>query len=87
VSELFKSSEVEHPSPRLIWLAAHNLAIGQLPDGTRFCAAIDRVTTGDTHKDCELKMATELEIEHWSLEDARKAGISMPEKVTTEVWD
>lgn len=85
MSELFHESEVAKESPRLLWLRQHDLALGQLPSGTRFCAHALAIFTADTHKDCELKMATYLGTEHWELTEFKKAGVKMPEAV--ECWE
>lgn len=86
MSELFPEQAMSTPSPRLTWLYMHNLALGELPSGLRFCAASDRITTAHTHLDAELLMATELEVEHYSIEGARKAGVLMPGDVVEESW-
>lgn len=75
MTELFPDSEVTSLSPRQRWLKANNLALGELPDGKRFCAGEDRITHGDTHKDCELLMAMELEVEHWEIAAFKRAGV------------
>jgi len=83
-AELFPDSEVTALSPRLVWLKLHNLALGELPYGVRFCASKDCIKTGDTHSDCEMLMADELEVEHWSVTDFAKAGVVMPGNVQEE---
>lgn len=53
--ELFPDSAMHSPSPHLIWLRNHNLAIGQLPEGQHFCVGVIGVGLGDTHHDAELE--------------------------------
>jgi hypothetical protein len=86
MSELFKDSDVSKPSPRLEWCKRHNLALGQLPDGTRFCAGRNAIGFGATHADAERECAEAMEITHWSIEDFAKAGVIMPEAATEEDW-
>lgn len=82
-AELFPVEE--SLSPRLTWLKLHNLALGELPDGQRFCAGEDLITHGDTHSDCEHKMAEELEIAHWSIAAFIRAGVVFPTAVEEEM--
>ena len=83
-AELFPESAMSAPSPRLTWLKLHNLALGELPSGTRFVASDQYITHADTHSDAELKMAAILEVEHWQTTEFKKAGVKMPEKA--EEW-
>jgi len=82
--ELFNAADVTMDSPRLAWLKRHNLALGELPDGMRFCASHSNITRGDTHKACELSMAKKLGISHWEVDEIKKAGVTMPENVVEE---
>lgn len=85
MTELFPNSEMSSLSPRQRWLKEHNLALGELPDGKRFCAGEDRITHGITHKDCELLMARELEVEHWEVTEFKKAGVVIPGECEEEM--
>lgn len=71
--QLFPDSVTAVYSPRLLWLKEHNLARGNLPNGTAFVVSEDCVTTGSTHEECELKMATLLEVKHYSVTEFEKA--------------
>lgn len=84
-SELFPDSSVIKLSPRLEWLKKYNFALGQLPEGQRFCACTSTVFVADTHKECELKMAEYLGVEHWEKSEFKKAGVTMPENME-EDW-
>ena len=84
MTELFSDESVRKDSPRIVWLKTHNLALGELPCGTRFCASDQYSTHADTHSDAELKMAAILEVEHWSIEEFKKTGAVVPGKA--EEW-
>ncbi len=84
MSELFSESEVTKDSPRLTWLKQHNLALGQLPDGTRFCAGRNSIGYGDTHRDAELDYSESVDLEHWEITDFKRAGVVLPEE--REEW-
>ncbi len=84
MSELFEASAMSAPSPRLTWLRLHNLALGELPSGTRFVASDQYITHADTHSDAELKMAAILEVDHWTVDDARRCGVMVPGKAAEE---
>ena len=45
-TELFPESTISVDSPRLKWLKKHNLAIGVLPDGKKFCVGIEAAGFG-----------------------------------------
>ena len=49
MTELFSDESVRKDSPRIVWLKTHNLALGELPCGTRFCASDQYITHADTH--------------------------------------
>lgn len=78
-SELFPDSSMASDSPRLIWLRKHNLALGELPSGQRYCASFEHIVHGETHRECEEFMARALDIHHWSIEEFAKAGVVIPE--------
>ena len=95
--DLFPASAMDSTSPRINWLMKHNLAIGVLPNGIKFCVGELGVGLGDTTKDAELEFTAMYNedaaenntstIEHWSVVDARKAGIVMPgDAQATEAW-
>lgn len=85
MTELFPKSAMAAESPRLLWLKSHNLSLGELPQGQRFCAHALAIFTADTHKNCELKMADYLGVRHWTVTEFEKAGVVMPEE--QEVWE
>ena len=72
-------------SPRLLWLKKHNLAIGELPDGERFCVGPDSVGYGPTHRDAELECAKAMQIEHWTITEFVKTGAVIAKDVKEEV--
>ena len=86
MSELIEDSAMSALSPRLRWLRLHNLALGELPSRTRFGASDQCITHGDTHSDAELKMAAILEVEYWSVQEFKRAGVKFNETMESEEW-
>ncbi len=93
MSDLFPASAMDSPSPRLVWLRKHNLALGELPDGTRFCAGKDNaIGYGKTHRDaeleyCEVHLVHNGPIEHWSISEFNKAIAPVVKTEVEEVWE
>ncbi len=83
-AELFPPAAVTQDSPRLAWLKRHNLALGELPDGTKICVGRHAIGYADTHKDAELECAEAMNVAHWSIEEFRKAGVMVPGNVEEE---
>lgn len=84
-AELFDDSAVQSFSPRLLWLKKHNLAIGELPDGTRFCVGLFNTGYSSTHRDAEPECAAAAEIEHYSITEFVKTGAVIAKDVQEEV--
>lgn len=85
-SELFEPASVAVDSPRLTWLKRHNLSIGQLPDGTRFCVGRHAIGYGSTHLEAEQQCAEAEDITHWEAEEFTKAGVVLPTVIAEENW-
>lgn len=85
MDNLFPDSEITMESPRLKWLKKHNLAIGELPDGTRFCVGLFNTGYGSTHRDAELECAAAAEIEHYSITEFVKTGAVIAKDAQEEV--
>lgn len=78
--ELFPLADMEKPSPRLKWLKANNLALGELPDGTRFCVGADGIGFADTHLDAEHKYCESCrsDVEHYSVSEFKSSTTPNP---------
>lgn len=88
MSDLFPITE--SLSPRLRWLKEHNLSLGELPNGQRFCVGLHGAGFGETHRDAELdycEVSSELvaKIQHWSVTEFQKAGVVIPTEVEEEM--
>ena len=83
-AELFPASAVTKDSPRLLWCKRHNLSLGQLPEGTKYCVGSIAVGFGTTLLEAEQDYCAATGEDHWEVEEFKRAGVKMPEKA--EEW-
>lgn len=67
MSELFPVESMLSPSPRLLWLREHNLALGELPDGKKFCVGEHATGFGNTHLEAEQDYCAVTALTHWEV--------------------